>query len=137
MQIEIPEFKEFTESNISGRMILNPYWLEHLLNLFYQEYVAEFQMEVWDTQHNHSKLIHNWAFGIIGQEFDKKHLALRNSSPPVRTSDKKSDFDKSKEFNMGDKVTATPSPKSPMATSHHPNIPRFHPNFKFHSKALK
>ena len=30
--------------------------------------------------------------------------------------------DKSEEFNMGDKVTATPTPKSPTATSHHPNI---------------
>ena len=31
---------------------------------------------------------------------------------------------KPKEFNMGDKVSATPTPKSPTATSHHPNIQR-------------
>ena len=34
MKVEIPEFKEFPDSNIFGRMIVNPYWLEHLLNLF-------------------------------------------------------------------------------------------------------
>lgn len=28
MKVEIPEFKEFPDSNISGRMIVNPYWLE-------------------------------------------------------------------------------------------------------------
>ena len=78
MQVEIPDFKVFVDSNISGKMIVNPYWLEHLLNLFFQEYVAEFQIEIWDTQHNHSKLIYNLAYGIIGQNFDKKHILKRD-----------------------------------------------------------
>ncbi len=74
MKIEIPKFEVFPDSNISGRMIVNPYWLEHLLNLFYQEYVAEFQMEIWDTQSNNCKCVENWAYGIVGQEFHEKHL---------------------------------------------------------------
>ena len=45
-----------------------------------------------------------------------------------------SDFSNEKEHNMGDKVTATPSPKDASHPSHHPNI-MF--NFKFHSQALK
>ena len=91
MKIEIPEFKEFLDSNISGRMIVNPYWLEHLLNLFFQGYLEEVWEEIMDTEMNHCALIKNWGYGIIGQEFNKKHLYLSNLSPPVRTSDKKSD----------------------------------------------
>jgi len=41
------------------------------------------------------------------------------------------------EFNMGDKVTATPSPKSPSATSHHPNIMWLRPNFIFYSRSME
>ena len=74
MKIEILNFEVFPDSNISGRMIVNPFWLEHLLNLFYQGYIAEFQIEIWDTQSNNSQCVKNWAYGIIGQEFDKKHL---------------------------------------------------------------
>ena len=32
--------------------------------------------------------------------------------------------DKSEEFNMGDKVSATPTPKEATLPSHHPNIKR-------------
>ena len=99
MKVEIPEFREFPDSNISGRMIVNPYWLEHLLNLFYQGYVGEVWEEIMDTEMNHCALIENWGYGIIGQEFDKKHLDLSNSSPPVRTSDRKSDSANAEEFN--------------------------------------
>ena len=77
MKIEIPDFKVFVESNISGRLIINSYWLEHLLNLFFQEYIVEFQEEIWDTKHNNCKSIENWAYGIIGQEFNKKHINLK------------------------------------------------------------
>lgn len=90
MKIEIPEFEVFPDSNISGRMIINPYWLEHLLNLFYQEYLGEVWEEVMDTEMNHCASIENWAYGIIGQDFNKNHLALSNSSPPVRTLQKPS-----------------------------------------------
>jgi len=86
MKVEIPEFKVFPESNISGRMIVNPYWLEHLLNLFFQGYLGEVWEEIMDTEMNHCALIENWGYGIIGQEFNKKHLDLSNLSPPVQTS---------------------------------------------------
>ncbi|MHA2019074.1 MAG: hypothetical protein ACTSXY_12470 [Promethearchaeota archaeon] len=76
MKIKIPEFEVFVDSNISGRMIVNPYWLEHLLNLFYQRYISEFQEEIMDTTLNHTKTITDLGYGIIGQEFDKKHLDL-------------------------------------------------------------
>jgi len=46
-----------------------------------------------------------------------------NLSGFIRTSPN-GDFSNEKEHNMGDKVSATPSPKSPTATSHHPNINR-------------
>ena len=42
-------------------------------------------------------------------------------SPTSQTKSSNEDFPNG-EHNMGDKVTATPSPKSPTATSHHPNI---------------
>jgi len=86
MKVEIPEFKEFPDSNISGRMIVNPYWLEHLLNLFFQGYLGEVWEEVMDTETNHCALIENWGYGIIGQEFNKKHLDLSNSIVPPSNS---------------------------------------------------
>jgi len=50
---------------------------------------------------------------------------LSNSSPPVRTSNSTSlTSDKPKGFNMGDKVSATPTPKDASHPSHHPNIKR-------------
>lgn len=74
MNIKIPNFEDFITSNISGRFLINPFWLEHLLNLFYQEYYGEVWCEVQDTLMNHKKLIENTAYGIIGQEFNKKHI---------------------------------------------------------------
>ena len=74
MKIEIKEFKEFQDNNISGVMIVNPYWLEHLLNLFFQGYLAEVYEEVADTKINYSASIDKSAYGIISQEFNKKHL---------------------------------------------------------------
>ena len=80
MEIEIPIFKEFIECNIAGSFLVNPYWLEHLLNLFYQGYIVEVQEEIWNTQHNDCKTIENSAYGIIGSNFRKEHLEL-NTSP--------------------------------------------------------
>jgi len=37
MKIEIPKFKEFPDSNIAVGIIVNPFWLEHLLNLFFKD----------------------------------------------------------------------------------------------------
>ena len=74
MQIEIPKFEVFIESNISGIFVVNPYWLEHLLNLFYQGYVGEVSDEMSDTIFNHIHTIENSGYGVIGKEFHKKHL---------------------------------------------------------------
>ena len=117
------DFNEFPDSNISGKMIVNPYWLEHLLNLFFQGYLGEVWEEVMDTEMNHCASIENWGYGIIGQEFNKKHLSEEYLSPPVQTSNSTSlTSAKQKGFNMGDKVSATPTPKCPSDTSPSPNI---------------
>jgi len=71
---KIFNFKEFLIENESGRMIVNPYWLEHLLNLFFQGYLGEVWEEIMDTKIDNQKRIENWVYGIIGQEFNKKHL---------------------------------------------------------------
>ena len=68
------KFKPFVEGNESGRFLVNPGWLEHLLNLFFQGYIGEVWCEVQDTLMNHTKTIENTAYGIVAQEFDKKHL---------------------------------------------------------------
>ena len=68
-------FEEFLIGNQSGQFFVNPFWLEHLLNLFYQGYVGEVWEEIVDTQNNVCKNIENCGYGIIGQEF-KKHYAL-------------------------------------------------------------
>ena len=77
MKIEISNFKDFIESNISGMIIVNPFWLEHLLNLFFQEYLVEFQEEIWNTQYLFNQEIKNNAYRFIGQEFDEKHINLK------------------------------------------------------------
>lgn len=71
---KIFNFEDFPTGNESGRFLINPYWLEHLLNLFYQGYVGEVSDELSDTILNHIKTMENTAYGIIGQEFNKKHL---------------------------------------------------------------
>ena len=67
-------FKPFLEENISGHIIISSYWLEHLLNLFFQGYISEVWKEIMETKINNQKAIEDWGYGIIGQEFDKKHL---------------------------------------------------------------
>ncbi len=74
MKIEIPNFEVFVESNISGRFLINPFWLEHLLNLFYQGYMGEVSDEISDTILNHIHTIENTGYGVIGENFNKKHL---------------------------------------------------------------
>ena len=65
------KFKEFLEENESGRFLVNPYWLEHLLNLFYQEYYGGVWEEMQTTQINMLKFIENLGYGIIGKEFNR------------------------------------------------------------------
>ena len=69
MKVEIPKFKEFPDSNISGRMIVNPYWLEHLLNLFCQGYFGEIWEEIEDTKFNMCNNIENIGYGILNEGF--------------------------------------------------------------------
>ena len=80
MQIEMPKFEVFVDSNLLGRFIINPYWLEHLLNLFYQGYVGEVWIEIQDTLMNHKKLLENTTYGIIESNLDKELKEVRNSS---------------------------------------------------------
>jgi len=65
MKIEIPNFEVFLDSNISGKFLLNPFWLEHLLNLFSQGYIGEIWEEIQDTKINHCKTIEKAGYGII------------------------------------------------------------------------
>jgi len=44
MEITIENFESFMDNNISGKFIVNPYWLEHLLNLFSQDILERFGM---------------------------------------------------------------------------------------------
>lgn len=60
------QFNDFMECNESARFVINPYWLEYLLNLFHQGYLGEVWEEVTDTKINHSQMIENIAYGIIG-----------------------------------------------------------------------
>ena len=84
MQNSLNKFDVFLNSNISGHFVVNPYWLEHLLNLFYQEYMGEVWEEVHDTLMNHKATIENAAYGIIGKEF-------RGHSPTIKTTQGVSD----------------------------------------------
>lgn len=72
MKIEIPNFEDFPTGNESGRFIINPFWLEHLLNLFYQGYIGEVADEISDTIFNHIHTIENTTYGIVGQEFNSQ-----------------------------------------------------------------
>lgn len=76
MKIEIPSFEVFVDSNISGRFIINPFWLEHLLNLFYQGYIGDVWIEVQNTLMNHKETIENSAYGVIGRSFDKSRCVV-------------------------------------------------------------
>ena len=70
MKIEI-NFNDFMECQEAGRFIINPYWQEYLLNLFYQEHLGEVWEEVMDTKINHSNMIENLAYGTIGNNFNE------------------------------------------------------------------
>lgn len=82
MNIEI-NFDDFMESNQSGKFVVNPYWLEYLLNLFYQGYLGEVWEEVMDTKINHSEMLENIAYGTIGANFDDD---IKNIGPGGETS---------------------------------------------------
>jgi hypothetical protein len=64
-------FNDFMECNESGRFIINKYWLEYLLNLFYQGYIGEVWEEVMDTKIKNGEMIENLAYGTIGTNFNK------------------------------------------------------------------
>ena len=57
MEITIENFESFMDSNISGKFIVNSYWLEHLLNLFSQGYIGEIWDEIQNTKMNHCDTI--------------------------------------------------------------------------------
>jgi len=68
MKIEI-DFNNFMECEEAGRFIINKYWLEYLLNLFYQEYYGEVWEEITDTKIHFCDMIETMGYGIIGQNF--------------------------------------------------------------------
>lgn len=61
------KFEDFPTGNESGRIIINPFWLEHLLNLFSQGYIGEVWEEMMDTKIQKNKIIDNVGYGIIGE----------------------------------------------------------------------
>ena len=65
MEITIENFESFMDSNISGKFIVNPYWLEHLLNLFSQGYIGEIWDEIQNTKMNHCDTIERLGYGTI------------------------------------------------------------------------
>jgi len=65
MKIEIPKFKEFPDSNIAVGIIVNPFWLEHLLNLFFQGYIGSVWEEIIDTETKFCSEIENIGYGLI------------------------------------------------------------------------
>ena len=68
------KFEDFPTGNESGRFLVNPFWLEYLLNLFYQGYIVEVWEEIQETSLNSTKTIVNVSYGVIRAEFSKKHL---------------------------------------------------------------
>jgi len=59
------------------------------------------------------------GWDVFGDEVDSDVQLIANPSTSATPT-----LAEPKEFNMGDKVSASPTPKSPSATSHHPNIQR-------------
>ena len=69
---ELQEFSKFMENDIAGVLLINPFWVEYLLNLFFQDYLGEVWEEICDTQLKFNKLMEGNAYGIIGQELGDK-----------------------------------------------------------------
>lgn len=59
------KFEDFPTGNESARFIVNPFWLEHLLNLWSQGYVIETWEEICDTIKNGKSTMMNVSLGII------------------------------------------------------------------------
>jgi len=59
------KFEDFPKSNISGRFLVNYYWLEYLLNLFSQAYYGEFWEEIQNTKLSSNKTIESIGYGIL------------------------------------------------------------------------
>jgi hypothetical protein len=66
MKINI-EFDDFEKTNVSGKFIVNPFWLEYLLNLFHQGYMGEIWEEIIETQINNNEMIESLGYGTIGK----------------------------------------------------------------------
>lgn len=62
-------FDNFMESRETGKFIINPFWLEYLLNLFHQGYYREIWEEMMDTRCNLNQMIKRVAFSTIEKGF--------------------------------------------------------------------
>jgi hypothetical protein len=72
------KFKDFHECRESGRILFNPFWLEHLLNLFFQGYFGEVWCELMDTKINTDKTIEDTGYGVIAAvEYGQKQEGLK------------------------------------------------------------
>jgi len=58
-------FKDFIKDNRAGVFLTNPFWLEHLLNLYFQGYYGEIWEEIVETQINTDYVVKSTAYGII------------------------------------------------------------------------
>jgi hypothetical protein len=63
--MKMRKFEDFPTGNESGRLIVNPFWLEHILNLFSQGYLGEIWEEIMDTKIQKDEMIENVGYGVI------------------------------------------------------------------------
>lgn len=66
------KFKEFLEEREAGRFLVNPFWLEHLLNLAHQGYLGEVWEEITKTKINQMENIEFIGYGTISLNFDEE-----------------------------------------------------------------
>lgn len=66
------DFPEFTESDISAIIVLNPYWQEILLCMFEQGFFGEIWEEVQDTKINVSETIENLVYDFLGHSIIRR-----------------------------------------------------------------
>lgn len=67
MKTKLIKFTNFMECREAGRFLVNPFWLEYLLNLFSQEYFSECYEEIMETQINNDEMIKSIAYNTIGE----------------------------------------------------------------------
>lgn len=62
------DFDDFIKTGETGKYLLNPFWLEYILDLYFQEYYGELADELMDTKLNIHRLVENQAMRTISEE---------------------------------------------------------------------